>query len=253
MNILHAHLWGKPWTNELGILTLDPEACEKLLQMIEEQVSIQFVKIVLPEVWNFIDNYIKECGPCFFRLSGASPKDSTYMCQGPLLKADSVEHLLQVCFESNRFMEELDEAVLLEREIALILKKWDDNIHKCDEYRIFVGDGEYELAVRTSDTQLAKNDVAYRLRNYVKKYASLFPASTLAVDVAFDNITQNIIFIEFNPIDDELDMYNVDLSLLSDTIRTAQVCPSITYKLLSECAPPILDKLLDVELIKNEV
>jgi len=250
MDILHAHLWGKPWTDELGILTLDTEACEKLLQMIEEQVSIQFVKIVLPEVWDFIDNYIKECGACFFRLSGASPKDSTYTCQEPLLKADSVEYLLKVCFESNRFMEELDEAILLENEIALILRKWDDNICKCDEYRIFVGDGKFELAVRMSDTKLASGDVEQQLRNFVEKYVSLFPSPTLVVDVAFDPVTQNITFIEFNPIDDELDIYNVDLDLLSDTIRTAQVQQSVTYKLLSEWNTSYLQ---DVELIKNEV
>ena len=253
MNILHAHLWGKPWTNELGILTLDPEACEKLLQMIEEQVSIQFVKIVLPEVWHFIDNYIKKNGPCFFRLSSASPKDSTYTCQGPLLKADSIEHLLQVCFESNRFMEELDETILLEREIAFILKKWDDNISKCDEYRIFVGDGKFELAICMSDTKLATRDVEQQLRNFVEKNVSFFPSHTLVVDVAFNNVTHDIIFIEFNPIDDELDIYNVDLSLLSDTIRIAQVQQSATYKLLLECAPPTLAKLLEDGELKNEL
>lgn len=200
MNILHAHLWGQPWMNDFGILNLDTEMCEKLLNMVEEQVSIQLVKVVLPELWNFIDNYIKEHGPCFFRLSGASPKDSIYKCQGPLLKAYDTEHVLQVCFESDRFAEELDEAILLDRGIAFILRKWNDEINKCDEYRIFVGDGEYELAVRVSDTLLAKNDIAFHLRNYVEKHVSSFPASTLVIDIAIDPITYNIIFIEFNPL-----------------------------------------------------
>jgi|CXWK01.1.fsa_nt_gi hypothetical protein len=234
MNILHAHLWGEPWTNDLGIFKLDSELLEKLLHLIEEQVSTRFVKIVLPELWDFIDNYIKEHGPCFFRLSGASPKDSTYKCQGPLLKADDIEHVLQVCFESNRFANELDEAILIDRDIAFILRKWNDEIHKCDEYRIFVGDGNYELAVRMPDTELAKDNVAYHLRKFVEKHASTFPAPTLVVDVAIDPVTYDITFIEFNPIDDELDMYNVDLSLLSETIRIAQVQPSATFKLLQD-------------------
>lgn len=234
MNILHAHLWGESWTSDLGIFKLDSEMCEKLLNMIEEQVSIQLVKIVLPEFWDFIDNYIKENGSCFFRLSGASPKDSTYKCQGPLLKADNIEHLLQVCFESNRFADELYETLIIDHEIALILRKWNDNIDKGDEYRIFVGDGEFELAVRMPDTQLATDNIAYHLRNYIEKYASSFPAPTLAVDIAINPLTYEITFVEFNPIDDELDMYNVDLSFLSDTIRIAQVQPSATFKLLQD-------------------
>jgi hypothetical protein len=241
MNILHAHLWGDSWTSDLGIFELDSEMCEKLLHLIEEQVSIQLVKIVLPELWNFIDDYIKEHGPCFFRLSGASPKDSTYKCQGPLLKANDVEHLLQVCFESNRFIDELDESILIDRNIAFILRKWNDEIGKCDEYRIFVGDGEYELAVRMSDMEFAKDNVAYHLRKFVEKHVSSFPSSTLVIDVALDPVTYNVIFIEFNPIDDELDMYNVDLSLLSDTIRTAQVQPSETFKLLDNSCILSLD------------
>lgn len=228
LNVLHAHMWGSPWTNDLGIFVISPKMALEMLSSID--CNSKFQNLTFPSALNeFIETFIQNNGPCFFRLSGASPKDSTF-ANTPLLKATSAEYIRKVCIESNRFEEELETCVLTDRSIAFILRKWDEKIEKCDTYRIFVGEGEYELAVRMSDCTIAKGSTAFNLRKYVDKHIKTFPHYTLALDVALDG--DNIIFIEFNPIDDELDMYNVDLNFLSPAIRTLQAWPSVTQNLL---------------------
>jgi hypothetical protein len=229
MNVLHAHLWGKPWTLGMGIYRMNPNMCEKL-SLLMRRGDPEGVETELTALWAFVEKWIQKNGPCFFRASGASPKDSTVQYQ-PLLKAHTPHQVFDVCFNSLRFEEELDHAAVLDG-MALVLTKWDDEIVKGDEYRILVVDGEYEVAIRTPDGEVAKDWVAQALRKFVDKYADRLPAPTLAMDVAFSHSLGKVTFIEHNPIDDELDTYGIDTTVLSHDLQTALQLQSETYKAL---------------------
>lgn len=229
MNVLHAHLWGKPWTTDMGIYRMNPHMCEKLSLLMRRNCA-EGVETELPALWAFVDKWIQKNGPCFFRASGASPKDSTVKYQ-PLLKAHTPHQVFDVCFNSLRFEEELEQAIVLNG-MALVLTKWNDEIAKGDKYRILVVHGEYEIAIRTPDGEVAKDWVAHALRKFVQDHVDYFPASTLAVDVAFSHSLGNVTFIEHNPIDDELDTFGIDTTGLSHELQTALQQQSDTYKAL---------------------
>lgn len=68
MNVLHAHLWGSPWTNDMGIFRLSPAVCKQL----EESDSVHAIQTDMPDLWRFVDEFISNNGPCFFKLSNQS-------------------------------------------------------------------------------------------------------------------------------------------------------------------------------------
>lgn len=229
MNVLHAHLWGKPWTAGMGIYRMSPYMCEKL-SLLMRRGSAKHVETELPALWGFVDKWIQKNGPCFFRASGASPKDSTAQYQ-PLLKAHTPHQVFDVCFNSLRFEEELDHAAVLEG-MALVLTKWNEEIAKGDEYRILVVNGEYEIAMRMPNGEVADRVVAHALRKFVHTHADRLPAPTLAMDVAFSHSLGKVFFIEHNPVDDELDTFGIDTTHLSHDLQMALQLQSETYKAL---------------------
>jgi hypothetical protein len=229
MNILHAHLWGSPWVDDLSIFKLSSWRCKQLCEIEPHRVEKE-----IPYLWLFIENIIDARGPCFFKLSCTSPKDSIYPCSTPKLKGMDAQYVINVCLNSPRFIEELENAYLLGYDVAFILKKWNDDIEKSDEYRLFVGDGRYELAVNMNNNKIVgvDNQLNTIFDEFVKNHVDSFPGLTLAIDVAYSVEKDEIIFIEFNPIDDELDTYEVDCDVFSETIRRALASESETWKKL---------------------
>jgi hypothetical protein len=232
-NILYSDLWGAPWNNGMAIFHLSPIVCEQLYNLAEtsDPSSVEFE---FPELWSFVENFIEQHGPCFFRLSTASPKDSTAAVPIPILKGLDANHVFSVCFQSDRFCEELYDAWMLNKHSALTLKRWDNEIESGDEYRIFVSKHMYELAVCMSNSMVATGPTAKALRDYTNQMSQYFPAALLVIDVAYLPMSEKIIFIEFNPVDNELDTYDIDEDMLSHEIRCALHLPSENYTLYTQ-------------------
>lgn len=232
-NILYSDLWGAPWNSGMAIFHLSSIVCERLYKLTDSDTfEASSVKLDFPELWVFVENFIEQHGPCFFRLSTASPKDSNAAVPIPILKGLNANHVFDVCLQSARFCEELYDAWMLKKHSALTLKKWDDEIEAGDEYRIFVSKRVYELAVCMSDSMVATGTTAKALHDYTNQMAQDFPAELLVIDVAYSPISEKVIFIEFNPIDNELDTYGIDEEMLSHEIRCALHLPSETYQKL---------------------
>lgn len=228
MNILHAHLWGSPWIDDLSIFKLSSFRCKQLCEIESENVEKE-----MPYLWLFIENVIENIGPCFFKLSCASPKDSNYPCSTPKLKGINAQHVINVCLNSPRFIEELENAYIVGHDVALILKKWNDDIMKSDEYRLFVSDGKFELAVNMNNPKVdVDNQLNIIFDEFVKNHVDSFPGLTISIDVAYSFEKEQVIFIEFNPIDDELDTYEIEFNKFSETIQCALQTESETWKKL---------------------
>ena len=66
-NALHAHKWGQPWIDNLGIFELNKtqhkllfEACEKI------DISILLSNSEFMNIINAVDQFIKNNGPVFY-------------------------------------------------------------------------------------------------------------------------------------------------------------------------------------------
>lgn len=208
-SVLHMHKFGHPWINHLEVFPLSPDlqqilykACQtndiKLLQMSE------FIS-----VWDKIDTYIKKNGPMFFKLSSISAKDSYFKSDEPLLKATSAEKLFNVFVTSMRICEELADED--EDDFAIILTPWNDKIKTDNEYRCFIFHGVCEAIAKLDEGELTP--IADQIiRNYIKQNLYLFPSKTVALDLVVTDAAE-VIFIEFNPIDDERIMQGEGSSL----------------------------------------
>ena len=71
--------------------------------------------------------------------------------------------------------------------------------------------------------RVAAGDAESAVRAWVSQWKSAFPSQTLAVDVAFLAEEKTVLFIEFNPVDNELDTFELDLAelKLSEKLRDA--------------------------------
>lgn len=204
-NILHAHKWGTPWTNHLKVFHMNKEqqnilhdACEK--NDIEILKNKKFISL-----YNEIDEYIRNNGPMFFKLSSISPKDSYYKdpTNAPLLQASNADKLFNVFVTSMRITEELEDNDLF----PIILSPWNDKISEDDEYRCFIFYGNCEAIAKRDDESEPTSEINSLITNFIEKHKKEFPDQTVALDVAVEG--DNVIFIEFNPVDDELDTYGI--------------------------------------------
>lgn len=219
MSILHAHRWGHPWIDNLHIFPLSASqqnllfrACESLdSELLFNDPDFQ-TTLLSP-----IDKCIQEAGPCFFKLSSAAPKDSDYKdAEGPALRATSANRLFRVFVRSFRMMEELEDP----GDFALILTPWNDNVDPKIEHRCFIVDGKLEavqnMFLAAPATPAALNSV----QRYLQARLASLPQPTLAMDLSLPPNSEPI-FVEFNPLDSELDTYGLDL--LTTTLR-CQTC-----------------------------
>ena len=204
-NILHAHLWPQPFTTNLTVFPITPiqqtilyKACEA------NDINLLNHPDFIP-LYNRIDNYLKENGPHFFKLSSISAKDSYYKdpTNAPLLQATTAHKLFSVFTTSMRITEELDD----NDSFPIILTAWNDKIREDNEYRCFIFDGICEAIANREDESDPDLPTKELIEEYIKTHLSQFPDPTVALDVAvYDN---QVIFIEFNPVDEELDTYGI--------------------------------------------
>lgn len=142
----------------------------------------------------------------FFKLSSVSPKDVILDDGNPTLKATSAERLFNVITKSFRILDELEEQKE-DNHFALILSKWDDKIKYENEYRCFIFNGLCEAIAKLSDESEPDIYTENIINDFINRHKDKFPDSTVALDISVDTSVQKdkIKFIEFNPVDDELD------------------------------------------------
>ena len=150
-------------------------------------------------------------------------KDSYFKSNEPLLKATNAEKLFNVFVTSMRICEELED----EDDFAIILTPWNDKIKPDNEYRCFIFNSVCEAISRMIDESEPDDRTNKIISNYIDKNLSLFPSTTIALDIV---VTEEMeaIFIEFNPIDDELDTYGI--------LRRDKLLSEYAMKVLNE--PP---------------
>lgn len=141
--------------------------------------------------------------PVFFRISTISGKDiSTF--------ASTKEEILYVLTRSNRIQEDLE----LYSPQSLILRDWDERITPSKEYRCIIVDGILEMTISSSSGEIVNLEP---IDAYVASIKDRLPCNDVCLDVCLDG--EEVIFIEFNVLDSELDMYGADWNKLSERGR----------------------------------
>lgn len=203
-NSLHAHKWGPKWTANMGIFILKKDE-QKLLYDASQELNPDMIKGT--ELWNQIKTFIDTTGVCFFKLSTATSKDVTLDDGlGPSYKAVSVERLFKALTKSFRIMEYLEDPWSPEG-YAIILTKWNDKIDLNNEYRCYICDGVCEAISRIVDCTEPSEKIRQMIKDYIEINKDSFPEESLALDLCI--MGDEIIFIEFNPMDEELDRYGI--------------------------------------------
>lgn len=205
-NAIHAHMWGHPWIDDLGVFILTREQNELLLDA-TNKLDINILKndTEFMQLWKEIDQFIQINGPVFFRLSPASPKDvRLHDDPDPPLKAKDAEKIFNVMTRSFRILEYLEDSGT---NYAIILKKWNDNIKADSEYRCFIFNRKCEAVAKMIDGSEPSDEIKHILGKYIEENVNRFPEDDVAIDVSVSD--NNVIFIEFNPVDEELDTYGI--------------------------------------------
>lgn len=216
-NATFAHCWGSPWIDDFKIIMLSQYQKQLLLESYENQ-NIELLKNSkeFNQIIQQIEEYIQLYQFVFFRISTVSSKDVKSNDNTSPVFAENSDMLLNKLIKSERVNEDLEK----DYEQAIILRKWNFKINKSNEYRCFIINRKLEAIIKMSDCSLPNKDVENLLIKYVDSHKHLFPENNVALDVAvtldninninIDNINNNyVIFIEFNPVDDELDLYDV--------------------------------------------
>jgi len=199
----HAHKWGQPWIDQMGIFPITKQDQQLFWQACQD-INPDMCKS--SELWSKIDQYIQQNGTCFFKLSTASPKDVTLEDgKGPSCKVNSTERLFKSLTRSFRIMEYLEDN---SEDYAIVLTKWNDKIDFNNEYRCFVLDGICEAISHMIDCSDPSPEIEFLIHNYINLHHKTFPESAVALDLCVTNDNE-VIFIEFNPVDEELDSYGI--------------------------------------------
>jgi len=229
---LHVYQWDKWWSGNFVIHMLS-EQQRKLLYLACEQVVMgpELIRdsVEFKQMWDDIDAYINKVGSVFVKLSSVSPKD-VELEDGMGLRNDSVERVFKLLTRSFRIMSELeynDDDEKEEQQYAIVVRKWDTRIKHDNEYRCLIVDGKLDSMVRMHDEKLlSQHDTNFQtVEEYVRTYGCLLPNVNIALDIAIDeenvynDSCNNVIFVEFNPLDDELDLYGVNESNMSDRLK----------------------------------
>lgn len=206
MDCLHVHHWNPFWTNNLRIFLLSDNNRKTLLEAYQKSDIKLLQAGEFLSLWNGIDKAIEEIGPVFFKLSSISPKDSYYKSSNgePVLKSSNTEKLFNVFLTSMRIGEEIED----EGDFAIILAPWNDKIKFDNEYRCFVFYGVCEAIAKMCDESDPNARLTLLINNYINKHLHLFPSKTVALDIIVTE-QDEIIFVEFNPIDDEIDNFGI--------------------------------------------
>lgn len=152
----------------------------------------------------------------FSRISTISPKDLFPEDENGKqnLYFDNVEDLFNKMINSNRVIEDILE--MENDKFTLILKKWNEKIFNNPEYRCIIYDRMYVAHFLTCGI-INNNSVDKIIKEYIINTSNKFPENHLALDIAITKENE-VIFIEFNLLDNELDMYGYDVQSLSPEI-----------------------------------
>lgn len=195
LNALLPHRWGKIWCHNFHFIKLSIDDIIEILQT-----------DVLPfHILNNIDKVLQKLNcPVFIKLASISPKDSERS-----LKVSSSKDVNKLLMSSDRVMNELYELSLLKWETYILVRPWSRRIENGDEFRLLVCNAKLDIAIHiktcTMDTENLK-----LFSTWVDDNIYHLPVENICIDVALFNGV--IIFIEFNPINDELDLYGIDIA-----------------------------------------
>ena len=215
-NCAHAHRWGNPWINDMGIFPLNKKQISLMLdahkkndyKILLEEKSI-FYPLVQEMKKYITENCKKEDDKIFFRLSTLSPKDVRKEgIIGPILYSNNLEEILDIFVKSERIAEDLEDY----RDFAIIFKKWNAEINTKNEYRCFIFENKCECILSVySFEKLGEDTPEYKLiEKFIDSNKDYFPEKDVALDVAISTNKQNVIFIEFNCVDCELDTFDMN-------------------------------------------
>jgi hypothetical protein len=186
------------------------EACQKLDATVLEQ-SEEY-EDVRSEVQQILDKH----PVVFFKLSSVSCKDVATDDFGPAYKINSLSRLFRSIVYSFRIMSEIEaelaETARKKDDYCLAFTPWRYDIDPQTEIRLLVVEGVLEAAIRPATGALVMGSEFETLETYVSKFSDLFPEKTLAIDVYLVAKEEPIEFVEFNPLDEELDTFQADLS-----------------------------------------
>lgn len=180
---------------------------ERIIPFLLGNIVENKVKNEIDKVIHEIDSYIEHTKEkkVFFRISTLSPKDYRQEGKnGPVLYASTGKDIIHVLMKSERVLEDIE--IYGDKE-KLCLREWISDIDMKREYRILIIDNKVEYIVNTYTFKiLSQEEKEYvHIINFVNENLKDFPEEHVCLDVFMSG--QNIVFIEFNPVDNELDSY----------------------------------------------
>lgn len=196
--------WGKVWCNDFHFIKLTIDDIDNILQN----------EILPSHILVHIDKILKQLNcTVFIKLASTSPKDSEYS-----LKVNTSKEVNQLFMSSNRILNELYELSLLKWDTYILVRPWNKRIENGDEYRLLVCDGKLDIAIHTKTCTIDTTHIKL-FSTWVDDNVYHFPVKSICIDVAL--FYGEVVFIEFNPINDELDLYGVEIAPpISETLAT---------------------------------
>lgn len=135
-------------------------------------------------------------GSVFFRLSSASPKD----VECPPI-ARSARDVFEMIIHSIRCQRELKSA----DHFSLVLTPFNPRIAPENEFRVFIVRETIRAIANMARKEVIPDQKEWYGKHFAQSHAKCFPYHSLALDIAI--LDCKVIFIEFNPLDDELDTF----------------------------------------------
>lgn len=212
-------------------------ACETLdAQSLEDAEIFEDVRVAVSEE-------LKAHPILFFKISSVSCKDVAGDEFGPAFKINSIARLWKSIVYSFRIMSEIEDDVESEDtagvsgekkdDYAIALRPWNDEISPETEFRCLVVNRKLEAVIRPTTGTLVGVEDFETFNRFVEEHSASFPEETLAMDMFLKPGQSVPEFIEFNPLDEELDTFEADLSSCNPDLLTALKREAVRHWLLT--------------------
>lgn len=196
--------WGKVWCNNFHFIKLSIDDINNILKT-ETLPShiLASIEMILQQL---------NCS-IFIKLASTSPKDSKHP-----LKVNTSKEVNKLFMSSNRILNELYESSVLKWDTYILVSPWNKRIENGEEFRLLVCNGKLDVAINTKTCTIdTKNFNLFSA--WIDDNSYHLPVNTICIDIAL--FYGEIIFIEFNPINDELDLYGIEIvPPISKTLAT---------------------------------
>jgi len=234
---LHIHRWGSPWTDGYHLYPLSPTQLS-LMYTAYETIDPKYLQgDEFLSLRTTLSNLLSSHPILFFRLSCCSAKDVPYDSFGPFYKINSIDRLFSSICQSLRIADEIrdqfdrpssekisrnesSENLCRKEDYVLAFRSWNEDITAERERRLLIVERKLVAVILPSQKKIElEGEVFERLREYVERYKERLPEETLAMDVAVKG--EDVVFIEFNPLDEQLDTFEADLTKCQSSLLSA--------------------------------